>query len=91
NYFYPLAQAMDSVELKNDVELGGTDQKFNCWSGAIYSANMASLMHKSVSHCRFLKALMACKKCQNRSITTSASTIRRVRCISACSKCQMNS
>jgi tyrosyl-tRNA synthetase len=26
---YPLAQAMDSVELKNDVELGGTDQKFN--------------------------------------------------------------
>jgi tyrosyl-tRNA synthetase len=26
---YPLAQAMDSVELRNDVELGGTDQKFN--------------------------------------------------------------
>lgn len=26
---YPLAQAMDSVVLKNDVELGGTDQKFN--------------------------------------------------------------
>lgn len=26
---YPLAQAMDSVELKNDVELGGSDQKFN--------------------------------------------------------------
>ncbi|MBC8042194.1 MAG: tyrosine--tRNA ligase [Rhizobacter sp.] len=26
---YPLAQAMDSVELQNDVELGGTDQKFN--------------------------------------------------------------
>lgn len=26
---YPLAQAMDSVALENDVELGGTDQKFN--------------------------------------------------------------
>jgi tyrosyl-tRNA synthetase len=26
---YPLAQAMDSVELRNDVELGGADQKFN--------------------------------------------------------------
>ncbi|MFN3387105.1 MAG: tyrosine--tRNA ligase [Candidatus Thermochlorobacter sp.] len=30
---YPLAQAMDSVELKNDVELGGTDQKFNLLVG----------------------------------------------------------
>jgi tyrosyl-tRNA synthetase len=28
-FLYPLAQAMDSVELQNDVELGGTDQKFN--------------------------------------------------------------
>ena len=26
---YPLAQAYDSVALKSDVELGGTDQKFN--------------------------------------------------------------
>lgn len=26
---YPLAQAMDSVAIKADVELGGTDQKFN--------------------------------------------------------------
>ena len=26
---YPLCQAMDSVELQADVELGGTDQKFN--------------------------------------------------------------
>jgi tyrosyl-tRNA synthetase len=27
--FYPLMQGYDSVELKADVELGGTDQKFN--------------------------------------------------------------
>lgn len=26
---YPLCQGMDSVEIKSDVELGGTDQKFN--------------------------------------------------------------
>jgi tyrosyl-tRNA synthetase len=26
---YPLAQAMDSVAIESDVELGGTDQKFN--------------------------------------------------------------
>ena len=30
---YPLAQAMDSVALKADVELGGTDQKFNLLVG----------------------------------------------------------
>ncbi len=28
-FLYPLAQAMDSVELSADVELGGTDQTFN--------------------------------------------------------------
>jgi tyrosyl-tRNA synthetase len=28
-FLYPLLQGYDSVELKSDVELGGTDQKFN--------------------------------------------------------------
>ena len=32
-FIYPLAQGMDSVELKADVELGGTDQKFNLLVG----------------------------------------------------------
>ncbi|MDP2345209.1 MAG: tyrosine--tRNA ligase [Deltaproteobacteria bacterium] len=31
--FYPLAQGYDSVQLKADVELGGTDQKFNLLVG----------------------------------------------------------
>jgi len=30
---YPLAQAMDSVAIRSDVELGGTDQKFNLLVG----------------------------------------------------------
>ena len=30
---YPLAQAMDSVAIESDVELGGTDQKFNLLVG----------------------------------------------------------
>ncbi len=30
---YPLAQAMDSVAIKSDIELGGTDQKFNLLVG----------------------------------------------------------
>lgn len=32
-FMYPLLQAYDSVELKADIELGGTDQKFNLLLG----------------------------------------------------------
>ena len=32
-FLYPLAQAYDSVALKADIELGGTDQKFNLLVG----------------------------------------------------------
>ena len=32
-FLYPLAQAQDSVKLRADVELGGTDQKFNLLVG----------------------------------------------------------
>ena len=32
-FLYPLAQAQDSVELASDIELGGTDQKFNLLMG----------------------------------------------------------
>lgn len=32
-FLYPLFQAYDSVELKSDVELGGSDQKFNMLMG----------------------------------------------------------
>ncbi len=32
-FFYPLMQGYDSVKLKADIELGGTDQKFNLLMG----------------------------------------------------------
>ncbi|NFA60454.1 tyrosine--tRNA ligase [Clostridium sporogenes] len=32
-FFYPLLQAFDSVTLKADIELGGTDQRFNLLMG----------------------------------------------------------
>ena len=32
-FFYPLMQAYDSVQLKTDIEFGGTDQKFNLLMG----------------------------------------------------------
>ncbi len=38
-FLYPLMQAYDSVHLKADVELGGTDQKFNLLVGRSVQAN----------------------------------------------------
>ena len=32
-FFYPLMQAYDSLEIKADIELGGTDQRFNVLMG----------------------------------------------------------
>ena len=32
-FLYPLLQGYDSVEMKADIELGGTDQKFNLLMG----------------------------------------------------------
>jgi tyrosyl-tRNA synthetase len=32
-FLYPMMQAYDSVEIKSDIELGGTDQKFNVLRG----------------------------------------------------------
>lgn len=37
-FLYPLLQGFDSVELKSDVELGGTDQKFNLLMGRTLQA-----------------------------------------------------
>ena len=35
-FMYPILQAYDSVQLRSDVELGGTDQKFNVLLGREY-------------------------------------------------------
>ena len=37
--FYPVLQGMDSVEIAADVELGGSDQKFNVLMGRDYQKN----------------------------------------------------
>lgn len=34
-FFYPLMQGYDSVVLRADLELGGSDQKFNCLAGRV--------------------------------------------------------
>lgn len=39
-FFYPLMQAYDSVELQADIELGGTDQTFNILMGRTLQKNV---------------------------------------------------
>ena len=39
-FFYPLMQAFDSVEIKADIELGGTDQTFNILMGRTLQKHM---------------------------------------------------
>ncbi|MBI4684616.1 MAG: tyrosine--tRNA ligase [Nitrospirae bacterium] len=39
-FYYPLFQGYDSVHLKSDVELGGTDQKFNILMGRTLQRKM---------------------------------------------------
>lgn len=39
-FFYPLMQAFDSVELKADIELGGRDQTFNILMGRTLQKNL---------------------------------------------------
>ena len=41
-FLYPLFQGYDSVELKNDIEIGGTDQKFNFLVGRQLQKNMVA-------------------------------------------------
>lgn len=40
-FFYPLMQAYDSVSLKADIELGGTDQRFNILMGRTLQRDFA--------------------------------------------------
>jgi len=39
-FLYPLLQGYDSVEVKSDIEIGGTDQKFNLLVGREMQRNM---------------------------------------------------
>ena len=41
-FYYPLLQAYDSVFLKSDIELGGTDQKFNLLMGRTIQKRMGA-------------------------------------------------
>ena len=61
-FLYPLVQGYDSVALKADVELGGTDQKFNLLGGAALQTSLRSASPRSFSRCRCSRGWTACNK-----------------------------
>ena len=76
-FLYPLMQGYDSVALKADVELGGTDQKFNLLVGRELQQALRPGAAVHPHACRCSKASTASRRCRSRSATTSASPSRR--------------
>ena len=72
---YPLAQAYDSVALEADVEMGGTDQKFNLLVGREIQKDFGQ-PPQIVATCRSSKESTASTRCRSRSATTSGSPSR---------------
>ena len=60
-FLYPLMQGLDSVELKADVELGGTDQKFNLLVGRDLQKN-AGMSPQTIITLPLLEGLDGIKK-----------------------------
>ena len=71
-FLYPLMQAYDSVVIKADVELGGTDQLFNLLAGRELMEKMG-MERRCASRCPCSRALTACRRCRRATATTSAS------------------
>ncbi len=78
-FLYPLVQGYDSVALKADVELGGTDQKFNLLVGRQLQEAYGQ-EPQVVLTLPLLEVSTASTRCRSRSATTSASPSRRRKC-----------
>ena len=61
-FLYPLVQGWDSVALKSDVELGGTDQRFNLLMGRELQKEQG-IKPQSIVMVPLLEGQMAFKKC----------------------------
>ncbi len=77
-FLYPLIQGYDSVAMKADVELGGTDQKFNLLMGRELQREWGQTPQCVLTMPRW-KAWMASTRCRNHWATTSASARHRMR------------
>ena len=74
---YPLAQGYDSVMLECDVEMGGTDQRFNLAGGARTATRLRASRRRLSRPFRCSKAPTAWRRCRSPRATTSASRNRR--------------
>ena len=74
-FLYPLLQGLDSVEVRADVELGGTDQLFNLIVGR-HLQERAGQQPQVVLTRRCWSGSTACRRCRSRSATTSGSRTR---------------
>ena len=76
---YPIAQGYDSVALEADVELGGTDQKFNLLMGRQLQRDY-NQPPQIVLTMPLLEGTDGVQKMSKSTATTSASPKRRRRC-----------
>ncbi len=72
-FLYPLAQGYDSVAMRADVELGGTDQKFNLLVGRTLQEAYGQEPPGGDDHAAARRDSTASTRCRSRSATTSAS------------------
>ena len=77
---YPLAQGYDSVALKADVELGGTDQKFNLLVGRELQTRLRPGAADRADHAAARRPRRRPEDVEVAAATTSASPSRRTRC-----------
>ncbi len=77
---YPIAQGYDSVALEADVELGGTDQKFNLMRGRDLQRHFGQAQ-QSILMMPIIEGWTACRRCRSRWGMRSGSMSRRERCM----------
>jgi tyrosyl-tRNA synthetase len=75
-FLYPLMQGYDSVALKSDLELGGTDQKFNLLMGRHLQQEYGQ-EPQCILTMPLLEAWTASRRCPSPRTTTSASPRRQ--------------
>lgn len=69
-FFYPLMQAYDSVEVDSDIELGGTDQRFNTLLGRDIQAAYGKKYPQLVMLLPLLEGTDGVVKCQKHILNT---------------------
>ena len=69
-FFYPLMQAYDSVEIDSDIELGGTDQRFNTLLGRDIQAAYGKKYPQLVMLLPLLEGTDGVVKCQKLILNT---------------------